>query len=287
MFLFETGPSRILYTGDFRIPLKQLENIEPLVPFNQNKSILHSVYLDTTFFKREYDEFPTQFESITAIYELIKEWIVKGPKYLIHLKLSARYGAEYVYIELARILKMKVHVNAEEYLKYKYIPQMDNSITDYPQSTQIHACYNSKICPQLENTKFVRLIKPSAMIWKQWKRNKTLNNISRLENNIYRVCYSNHSSYSEIKDFLMYLKAQKVYFNVKPEENEARLEMDRLLNEIMESLHPKAAGELQENSNIRFRNFKTHKIINEKTDDSSDEDFKLSVPCLKRQKPNF
>ena len=59
----------------------------------------------------------------------------------------------------------------------------------------------------------VRVITPSTMWFTQ---RPNLESIVQCTKTRHRVCYSFHSSYSEVRDLVMYLKPKEVYPNVKP-----------------------------------------------------------------------
>lgn len=76
MYLFETDKKTILYTGDFRISLKNLENIKQLKELQDHDFLV--IYMDSTFFKKSFPKFPTQTESVNKIIELVHNWTKKS-----------------------------------------------------------------------------------------------------------------------------------------------------------------------------------------------------------------
>ena len=90
MFIFETNKNTILYTGDFRISLKNLENIKQLKELQDHEFLV--IYMDSTFFKKSSSKFPTQTESVRKIIDLVDNWIKKskhhkGKKIILKLKI--------------------------------------------------------------------------------------------------------------------------------------------------------------------------------------------------------
>lgn len=261
MFIFETNHKRILYTGDFRIPIKELKNLKS---FKSSSGVLSfdAIYFDSTFFNKEYHEFPAQTESSKRICQLIREWITRGPLYLVSLRIPARFGSEFLFIEIAKSMNIKIHVKESEFRKYCYIPEMDNCVTKDSSTTQVHACtdnfikdYKTLNCQNNPNYK-LRVIRPSALIWRKWNNTKDI--VQILPNEIYRVCYSNHVSYTEIRDMILYLKPRKIKMNVIPEKESEKIMMKNCLREIMDSyLDNKLNSESRTEIKFSFENIKS------------------------------
>lgn len=292
MFLLETKTHRILYTGDFRIRINALKKVICLKspPLNEPQPI-DAIYIDSTFFHRRYQEFPSQFESAAEIVRLTDEWLQKGDTYYILLKIPARYGSEFLYMECARQTGMKIHVNRAEYEKYRFIPEMDDAVTDNATGTRIHACVSSMERVQsmglkcVEGDLSVMVIKPSAMVWGGWNKSKKI--VERVNGMMYRVCYSSHASYAEIKEFLLYLKPKQVKLNVVPEHEERKAEMLNNLVEIMKEyqrLDNPAVEDIVEFNfeNIKIRNGSINKLVMSDSDeDSKDEISQIPVKRTK------
>lgn len=267
MFIFETIDHRILYTGDFRISLKDLKNLKSFRSSLSEVLSFDAIYFDSTFFDQNYLQFPTQVESAERICKLIRDWLSKGSSYFIILKTPARYGYEYLFIEIARIMKMKIHVDHSEFKKYCYIPEMDNCVTIDGTSTQIHACFDllsnnhrNLKCRNINDPSFLRVIRPSAMIWKDWDKTKDI--VQTLNNEIYRVCYSNHASYNEIVDLILYLKPKKIEMNVLPLSDSAKLSMKnnilKLMTEYSSSNLSNNLDSIKSNLIFNFDNIKSN-----------------------------
>lgn len=185
-------------------------------------------------------DFPTQFESNKIICDLIDEWVRKGPEYVIIIRASARYGSECLFRDIYKRTRLKIHVNNSELERYLYFPELDECFTTN-ENSQIHGCYshanrNSKYltCQPNKDDKYVRVIKPSAFIWKNWKLSEP---IYRYDSDMKwcRVCYSNHSSFNEIRDFIMYLKPKRVKLNVEPNTYDKLCEYQKNLQDIMDT----------------------------------------------------
>lgn len=73
MFLFQVEGRDILYTGDFRISLSNLEKFQLLREARDNNHL--SIYLDSTFLKKSFIKFPKQSESVKAILKIIGKFL--------------------------------------------------------------------------------------------------------------------------------------------------------------------------------------------------------------------
>ncbi|XP_028252327.1 protein artemis isoform X2 [Parambassis ranga] len=176
MFLFEGCHGNVLYTGDFRLAVGDAARIEHLHSGSRVKDI-QSVYLDSTFYDPRFYQIPT-----------------------------------------------RIHVNHLD--MFKKMPEILSYVTTDRRS-QIHACRHPKDdeffqgnrlpcgCTAADGTPLhIISIKPSTMWFGE--RTKKTNVIIKTGSSSYRACFSFHSSYSEIRDFLSYLKPVNIYPNVIP-----------------------------------------------------------------------
>ena len=193
MFYFETSTGlNLLYTGDFRIQEQDVERITYFKEFSQ-KSNLDEIHLDSTFLKAEYKQFPTQSESMTEIVRLTKEWLDVDKKHKVYFTFPARYGYEGLLIELSQRLRQKIQVFDEIYENYKQISQLADCVIDkansYNQNPRIHVI-NWRFCNNLSNSqidlKNVRVIKPSALFWTNWKKGNSISVKTKEHNNVLR-----------------------------------------------------------------------------------------------------
>ncbi|XP_018111227.1 protein artemis isoform X2 [Xenopus laevis] len=223
MFLFQGNGGTVLYTGDFRLAKGEVARMELLHSGNRVKDI-ESVYLDTTFCDPKYFQIPSREECLFGILELVRSWITLSPYHVVWLNCKAAYGYEYLFTNLSEEFGAKVHVNMLD--MFKNMPEILCHITT-DRRTQIHACRhpvneafmrgNRMPCGMLSDDGIplhVISIKPSTM-WFGERTRKT-NVIVRTGESSYRACFSFHSSYSEIKDFLGYILPMNVYPNVIP-----------------------------------------------------------------------
>ncbi|OXB58550.1 hypothetical protein ASZ78_007089 [Callipepla squamata] len=170
------------------------------------------------------DETTGEEECLNGILELVRSWTSLSRYHVVWLNCKAAYGYEYLFINLSEELGIKVHVNKLD--MFKNMPEILYHITT-DRYTQIHACRHPKdddcfrgnrlpcgISCQNGTPLHVISIKPSTMWFGE--RIKKTNVIVRTGESTYRACFSFHSSYSEIKDFLSYICPVNVYPNVLP-----------------------------------------------------------------------
>ncbi|XP_044885119.1 protein artemis [Mauremys mutica] len=223
MFLFQGQNGTVLYTGDFRLAKGEAARMELLHSGTRVKDI-QSVYLDTTFCDPRFYQIPSREECLNGILELVRSWITLSRYHVVWLNCKAAYGYEYLFTNLSEELGVKVHVNKLD--MFKNMPEILYHVTT-DRHTQIHACRHPRDDDYLRGNRLpcgmtsrngtpLRIIsvKPSTM-WFGERTRKT-NIIVRTGESSYRACFSFHSSYSEIKDFLGYIRPVNVYPNVVP-----------------------------------------------------------------------
>lgn len=103
MLLFETATQRILYTGDFRLENSEVKGLKGL-HYNSEFMVkkIDNLYLDTTFFNKNYEWFPKRKESMQVLCEKIREWIDLSPKNILFIKLPAIFGSEWLFIQICK-----------------------------------------------------------------------------------------------------------------------------------------------------------------------------------------
>ncbi|XP_047722499.1 protein artemis isoform X1 [Prionailurus viverrinus] len=223
MFLFQGNNGTVLYTGDFRLAQGEAARMELLHSGGRVKDI-QSVYLDTTFCDPKFYQIPSREECLSGILELVRSWITRSPYHVVWLNCKAAYGYEYLFTHLSEEFGIQVHVDKLD--MFRNMPDILHHLTT-DRNTQIHACrhpkaeeyfhWNKLPCGNIsKNTIPLHTIsiKPSTM-WFGERTRKT-NVIVRTGESSYRACFSFHSSYSEVKDFLSYICPVNVYPNVIP-----------------------------------------------------------------------
>ncbi|XP_021798640.1 protein artemis isoform X1 [Papio anubis] len=223
MFLFQGNNGTVLYTGDFRLAQGEVARMELLHSGGRVKDI-QSVYLDTTFCDPRFYQIPSREECLSGILELVRSWITRSPYHVVWLNCKAAYGYEYLFTNLSEELGVQVHVNKLD--MFRNMPDILHHLTT-DRNTQIHACRHPKAEEYFEWSKLpcgitsrnriplhIISIKPSTMWFGE--RSRKTNVIVRTGESSYRACFSFHSSYSEIKDFLSYVCPMNAYPNVIP-----------------------------------------------------------------------
>jgi DNA cross-link repair 1C protein len=229
MLLFQTENNDILYTGDFRMSLRELKNIKLLNEIREYERVI--LYLDSSFMKDSYQHFPTQKESLTQIIEIAENFLLNSSNSrgmiaecnncIFHnlfslpviLQTSARYGYERLFIELCKKLNLKIFIHEEEVYEF------------YCQISELHRCFTRDkstakvlLIPSYITNKSTEIdsnalvINISALYWSNWDDSKPFHH--EVKKNYLRVCYATHNSKSELEDFLDYMRPLKVNLNV-------------------------------------------------------------------------
>ncbi|KAF1372185.1 hypothetical protein PFLUV_G00262550 [Perca fluviatilis] len=223
MFLFEGSRGNVLYTGDFRLAAGDVSRIEHLHSGSRVKDI-QSVYLDSTFYDPRFYQIPTREVCLNGISELVGSWISKSSYHVVWLNCKAAYGYEYLFTNLGEEFNTQIHV--KNLAMFKKMPEILNYVTT-DRRTQIHACRHPRDeeffqgsrlpcgCTASDGTPLsIISIKPSTMWFGE--RMKKTNVIIKTGASSFRACFSFHSSYSEIKNFLSYLQPVNIYPSVIP-----------------------------------------------------------------------
>uniref|UniRef100_A0A3P9QCJ4 Protein artemis n=1 Tax=Poecilia reticulata TaxID=8081 RepID=A0A3P9QCJ4_POERE len=223
MFLFEGCHGNVLYTGDFRLAVGDASRMEHLHSGSRVKDI-QSVYLDSTFYDPRFYQIPSREVCLKGISELIGNWIGQSPYHVVWLNCKAAYGYEYLFTNLGDEFGTQIHVNS--LAMFKKMPEILSYVTT-DRTTQIHACRHPRDeeffqgnrlpcgCSATDGSPLrIISIKPSTMWFGE--RTKKTNVIIKTGSSSYRACFSFHSSYSEIKDFLSYLQPVNIFPSVVP-----------------------------------------------------------------------
>jgi len=273
MFLFEKLDGndvtrRILYTGDFRFDSNGnnqdlLRQLTPLHDPMGNILPLDEMYLDTTFCSEQYETFPTRMEAEEKIWNHCDKWIRRNGlhkntrnAHVILLTLPARYGYERILQNIYKksMKQWRVHINEDKFEEYLCTNELaECAEPDHSRAQWIHACTTwekgsrgqalRRTLPCQPGEFEVCQIKPSAAFFTK----ERMNSLSKADLdpglslsqgvNYYRVCYSAHSSLTELRDFVMYFSPKKIVPCAIPR-NSSRKEVANLLESFMESSSP-------------------------------------------------
>ncbi|KAM4784354.1 protein artemis isoform 3-T4 [Cyanocitta cristata] len=270
MFLFEGENGTVLYTGDFRLAKGEAARMELLHSGTRIKDI-QSVYLDTTFCDPKFYHIPSREECLNGILELVRSWTSLSRNHVVWLNCKAAYGYEYLFINLSEELGIQVHMNKLD--MFRNMPEILCHVTT-DRHTQIHACRHPRDDDCFRGNRLpcgmtchngtplhIISIKPSTMWFGERKKKTSV--IVRTGERTYRACFSFHSSYSEIKDFLSYISPVNVYPNVLP--------LGATEDKVMEILKPLCRS-YRRNMEPRYKPLGTLKRAHKRELSDTDED---------------
>lgn len=277
MFLLNFRDKQILYTGDFRISIEDISKLKSLHHTTSSQRLplqIDKIYLDTTFLNLDFRILPSRLDSSKKLAAVVKEWVEKDPKNVVILEISAKYGSEFLYMELSKMLNKRIHVKDNVYRDYSRLDILANHVTDIPESTSIHACMSKSASknqlglqcrPDVVQNNILTII-PSVMRWAGKDTSRIIEYDSIREQTI-NVCYSTHSSYSEIEAFIQYFNPTEVFACVDKSDSG----IDDLLRNIMQN---KKCDEFATDvEKLTFSSYKTFdKVNNFKSTLISDDD---------------
>ena len=205
----------ILHTGDFRA----CPEMEEFPELWNNK--IDQLYLDTTYCKPEYD-FPPQSAVINTTVDLVKKHLEKYPKTLICAG-SYTIGKERIFIAIAQDMNAKIWGSSEKIRVLKTLSHsvIDSKLTNKSMEAQVHVVEMFKVKRKdalLEHLskhkdRFHHILGLVPTGWTHEKGSSSDNSLSNmtirnLKHNVFQlnVPYSEHSSYSEMKRFVKFLK---------------------------------------------------------------------------------
>ncbi|XP_003424812.1 protein artemis [Nasonia vitripennis] len=239
MFLLNFGDKRILYTGDFRISIEDISKLKSLHYTTNSQRLplqIDKIYLDTTFLDVDFQILPSRLDSLKKLAAVVKEWVEKDPKNVVLIEFSAKYGSEFLYMELSKMLNKRIHVKDDLYRVYSRLDILANHVTDIAESTSIHACMDKNASkkkkglqcrPDVVQNNILTII-PSVMKW-AGKDTSCIIEHDSIEAQTINVCYSTHASYREIEAFIQYFKPTEVFACVDKDG------IDDLLRNIMQN----------------------------------------------------
>lgn len=163
-------------------------------------------------------------------------------------------------MELSRKLSEKIHIQEDGvYDQYTSISILSECVTNVKENAKIYLKpkYMSST-KEPENDDDTLRLQLSAMYWDDWKEGSPF--MEKMSSKSYRVCYATHNSFSEIKDFLMFLQPNKVYLNVVPENARERTKMYAQLANIQRQY---LKEEIEPSSGVK--KFKLSRILSMKS----------------------
>ncbi|CAG0879366.1 unnamed protein product [Darwinula stevensoni] len=79
MVLLEGPDGNVLYTGDFRLSLEDVQAMKALHKLDGKPKTIKTIYIDTTFCSEKAMHFPSRHESADKLAEVIQEWLNLSP----------------------------------------------------------------------------------------------------------------------------------------------------------------------------------------------------------------
>ncbi|ONM22158.1 sterile alpha motif (SAM) domain-containing protein [Zea mays] len=237
IILFEPPNGKaVLHTGDFRFSSKMANN-----PVLQS-SCVHTLILDTTYCNPRYD-FPSQEIVIQFVIEAIQAEAF-NPKTLFLIG-SYTIGKERLFMEVARLLQKKVYVGAAklQILKHLELPQeIMHWFTANEAESHIHVVpmwtlASFKRMKYLSNQyagRYDLIVAFCPTGWAFGKGRKKTPGKRWQQGSIirYEVPYSEHSSFTELQQFVKFISPEHIIPSVNNDGPEsANAMLAQLLNE--------------------------------------------------------
>ena len=204
MILIRGYFGNILYTGDFRFNYSMLT--EKTLKLIVNREDLDEVYLDNTFFYETCD-FPSRQEMLEKTISLI----ANHPEHQILIGIR-KIGKEDVLVEVARRLKERILVSDERYEMLKIMDYPDVFTTD-PKCSRIQCVHLNRLnrrYMESENSKKATIGIMLTALYYGWDAKSTKPYSISSSYGLHVIEYSDHSSYSEIIEFVKALKPKVV-----------------------------------------------------------------------------
>ncbi|XP_074294375.1 DNA cross-link repair protein SNM1 [Silene latifolia] len=208
-----------LHTGDFRA-CRHMQTYPLLV--NKKVDIL---YLDTTYCNPKY-RFPSKEEVTSFVVKTTKACLKKQPKTLIIVG-AYSIGKESVYIAISEALRVKIYANASRrrILQSFDWPHLSKSLCSDGKDTPLHVLPMSSLRHETLKTylktyqdRFTAVLafRPTGWTFSESIGNQLdlIKPNSKGNIQVYGVPYSEHSSFTELKEFVQFLKPRKIIATV-------------------------------------------------------------------------
>ncbi|KAG6749959.1 hypothetical protein NC652_033477 [Populus alba x Populus x berolinensis] len=204
-----------LHTGDFRA--SKLMQAHPLLAKNR----VNVLYLDTTYCNPKY-KFPSKEDVLSYVVRVTKSSLKKQPKTLVVVG-AYSIGKESVYLAISKALGVKIYANnsRRRILQSFGWPDLSTNLCTQATDTCLHVLPISSL--RFETLKdylknhvnqyaAVLAFRPTGWTYSEGLgrqldliRPSTRGNIT-----IYGVPYSEHSSFTELREFVEFLKPDKI-----------------------------------------------------------------------------
>eukprot|EP00079_Xenopus_tropicalis_P031540 XP_017945311.1 PREDICTED: DNA cross-link repair 1A protein [Xenopus tropicalis] len=225
----------ILHTGDFRAD-RSMESYPALIGQR-----VHTLYLDTTYCSPEYT-FPPQQEAIQFAVNTAFETVTLHSRTLVVCGTYA-VGKEKVFLAIADVLGCKVCMSQDKYRTMQCLESADirSVVTTDWHSTALHVLPMMQVNFKGLNVhlgkfsgKYDRVLAFKPTGWTYSDSSASVADIRpeiRGKVTMYGIPYSEHSSYSELKRFVQWLKPQKIIPTVNVGNYQSRSAMEKYFSE--------------------------------------------------------
>ncbi|KAK4528796.1 hypothetical protein GAYE_SCF64G6742 [Galdieria yellowstonensis] len=243
MFLFFVWHTNelILHTGDFRYSVE----LHSCIPHLFGRTSLDYLFLDTTYCDPRYD-FPSQQEAVEAVVEAVKAESFY-PRVLF-LFGTYQIGKEKVFLQVAESLNEKVYVDKRKYriLSHLSLPEhIQGLLTTEACASRLHVVdmrsvsfSGMKEISQKYATRYDTFVgfRPTGWSYTGQKMTQPYGNLKpgiltrQLRQNcvLYGVPYSEHSSFSELKEFVSVCRPKNLVPTVCSHRKNSKDEADRM-----------------------------------------------------------
>lgn len=209
----------ILHTGDFRA-CEEMRSY----PVLRNARI-HTLYLDTTYCDPKY-RFPPQQDVINFVVKVTKNVLSRDPKTLVVVG-AYSIGKERVFLGIAKALGVQIHADSHRrrILACLHWPELSERLCSDAGCTMLHVLPMSSLSPeklkqylQKFERRFTSVLafRPTGWTYSNKAGNvlDSLKPVSKSNVTIYGVPYSEHSSFSELQEFVQFLRPEKIIATV-------------------------------------------------------------------------
>ncbi|CAJ2672217.1 DNA cross-link repair protein SNM1 [Trifolium pratense] len=204
-----------LHTGDFRA-CKLMQDYHLIV--NKRVNVL---YLDTTYCNPKY-KFPSKEDVLNYVAKITKNHLKMHPKTLVVVG-AYSIGKECVYLAISKALGVKIYANASRrriLLAYD-CPDYSDRLCTNGNNTLLHVLPMSSLRIEAlkeylktykEQFTSVLAFRPTGWTFSEKIGNdlELIKPVSRGNITIYGVPYSEHSSFTELRDFVQFLRPDKI-----------------------------------------------------------------------------
>lgn len=209
----------VLHTGDFRA-CEEMQSYPVL-----RSAHIHTLYLDTTYCNSKY-RFPLQKDVIDYVVKVTKNVLSRDPKTLVVVG-AYSIGKERVFLGIAKALGVQIHADSQRrrILASLHWPELSERLCSDARCTMLHVLPMSSLHPeklkqylQKFERRFTSVLafRPTGWTYSSKVGNllDSLKPVSKSNITIYGVPYSEHSSFSELQEFVQFLRPEKIIATV-------------------------------------------------------------------------